>query len=338
MFAAMAGESLEQAKADASSMHPLLLKRLNTPRTIFAPGVRIRMNVVPMFLNIFIPWGFFIWTASCSGFQLMYKSSNFAWFLLGVTYLLILILWYLAYYARKNTPEPSWWTYAAFAGAAAVIAGTWFGYTNFQEYMVKYYQYEDLKVISQIDAGEELGQNVMDAGVFYFAEGNAIDTQRSWHFKHSTVYCVAPIVKTGSPPKTNTYDFWAVGKDCCSMSSADFRCGAFDNPKARSAIRELSTSDVSFYRLAVEQSETLYGITSTNPVFFKWAQDPLQVVNDYQAAGQLRYLHAVGIAFVASLLAVSCTSFRFAFIGRSENRDISEFEEDDPMRHGARYS
>lgn len=33
---------------------------LNKPKNVFSPGHRIRMNIVPMFLMVFIPWGIFI--------------------------------------------------------------------------------------------------------------------------------------------------------------------------------------------------------------------------------------------------------------------------------------
>merc|ERR1712226_1286683 len=88
-------------------------------------------------------------------------------------------------------------------------------------------------------------------------------------------YCVAPIVqKNLSMPVTHSYDFWVVGEDCCSTTSSDFRCGQWRNPAARSGIRVLDTHDSMYYRLAVQQAETLYGIVSTHPIFFTWVEDP----------------------------------------------------------------
>jgi hypothetical protein len=281
------------------------------------------MNVVPMFLNCFIPWGVFIWCASCTSFDLMYKRPHWAWFFAIVCYLGCLLLWRVAYWARKEDPAPSWWTYVALMCTAMSIAGTWFGLENFSQYMKPYYSIHDLKVIGQLDVSIELGQNVMDAGVFYFAEGNQVDTSKSWHFKHRDLYCVSPVAmfSGGSPtsPKTNTYDFFAVGKNCCSESSADFRCGSFQNPKARSAIRILDDADMAMYRLAVQQSETLYKIISTHPVFFRWSQDPLEEVNELQGKGHLHYLYSVAITFVICVGASLLATMKFAWIGRSDN-------------------
>ena len=38
-------------------------------------------------------------------------------------------------------------------------------------------------------------------------------------------------------PETGTYDFWAVGKNCCGDPVGVFRCGDWHNPAARSGPR-----------------------------------------------------------------------------------------------------
>merc|ERR1719160_2030554 len=175
----------------------------------------------------------------------------------------------------------------------------------------------------------EHGQNVLDAGQFYFVKGSKLDPLRAWHFRQKDVYCVAPIIAPVSNgtwpvpnmtypnvPLTQSYDFWAVGKDCCSVSSSDFRCGAYNNPLARSAIRVLDEQDLKFYRLAVEQAETLYGIMATHPVFFEWSQDPLEVVNTWNARAFANYILAAVFSLVVSLLGVACASCKFAWLGR----------------------
>ena len=67
-----------------------------------------------------------------------------------------------------------------------------------------------------------LGQQLLDAGIVQFAPGSQLDVKKSMGFKNGNLFCVAPIVfGTASPV---SYDFWAVGKDCCSGSQADFSC------------------------------------------------------------------------------------------------------------------
>lgn len=306
-------------EADATSkMHPNLADRLHRQRSVFSAGGRIRMNILPMFLNIFMPWGMFVFVLGVCGFWMMYSKPGIGIFLVFLCALFWLGTFFVAVNRRKADPEPSWYSYFSLMIGLAVFFGFVYGTYIFNRYSLPYHMVRDLKVIGHLDANKERGQNVMDAGIFYFAEGNKIDAMKSWHFKQSTVYCVAPVSKGGTP-ETQSFDFWAVGKDCCSVSSSDFRCGAYNNPLARSAIRVLDEQDLRFYRLAVEQAETLYGIMATHPVFFEWSQDPLEVVNTWNARAFANYILAAVFALVVSLLGVACASCKFAWLGRCES-------------------
>jgi hypothetical protein len=238
------------------------------------------------------------------------------------------VLWlglaYLAIWARKNEPDPMWYSYSAVMVFISIIVGTVVGLFLYVEHFSPYYQINDLKVVANIDVGREVGQDHMDAGLFYFAAGNHIDFKKSWHFKNHDVYCVAPIIPTysgvnGSVPGTGTYDFWAVGKNCCSLSASDFRCGSFDNIKARNGIRILDDQDRPFYRLAVQQTESVYGIMATHPIFVEWRQDPLDTINTWQDTGYGKYLLWVSGWFVFCTFWVIMAAWRFAFIGRLES-------------------
>jgi len=196
---------------------------------------------------------------------------------------------------------------------------------NFTTLSRPFYEIEDLKVIHQLHVGSEQGQNFMDAGIVYFAHGSELDRRKSWHFKHHALYCVTPIVDSSpqfatatgeASGSTPSYDFWAVGTDCCSPSSADFRCGNWGSAKARSAIRVLDDSAIPFYRLAVQQAETLYGVIATHPIFFEWAEDPLAEVNSWSARVFRNYLFQVATALVASLAAAALATGSFSSVGR----------------------
>lgn len=302
-------------------VHVPLMHRLHAPRSVFTPGHRIRMNVVPMFLNIFLPWLVFIAVLSICSFKLMYSRKPMAYILLVLLVASWIVSFFVARDKRKNDPEPAWFSYFSIMLGVAIFFGYVLGRGIFMDWSWNYYTLKDLKVIGHLDASKELGQNVMDAGVVYFAEGNKIDSMRSWHFKQDTVYCVAPIIAGEYPavPETQSFDFWAVGKDCCSVSASDFRCGAFSNPKSRSALRAISQQDTPYYRLAVEQAETLYGIMATHPVFFEWTQDPLERMNLWMERSFIHFVMYASMAFVVSLLGVSCASCKFAWLGRSES-------------------
>lgn len=296
--------------------HDLMRERLATERSIFAPGQRFRMNIVAMFINVFLPWGVFIVCYGITSFHIMYRKP----LLVTLTILACIVFWLgltkEALRQKKESPHPSWLLYASLMVGLAIFFGTVFGYWNYISNSRPYYSIQDLKVIGHIDADVEHGQNTMDAGIFYFADGNHIDSSRSWHFKQGSVYCVAPIIGAHSTPQTASFDFWAVGKDCCSTSSSDFRCGAFSDPQARSAIRILNDEDRPFYRLAVEQTETLYNIVSTHPIFVEWTQDPLSDVNTWRMKAYNSYLSSVATFFVFSVIAVLCAAVAFSFIGR----------------------
>jgi hypothetical protein len=316
---------MAQRKGDADpnedNVHtPMLQHRLHVPRSVFTPGHRIRMNVVPMFLNIFIPWLVFVLTLAICSFKMMYSRKPLAYVFLVLLVGIWIVSVLVARDKRKNDPEPAWFTYFSIMMGLGLFFGFFLGIDIFHNWSFNYYTIKDLKVIGHLDASKERGQNVMDAGIVYFAEGNGIDAERSWHFKQGDVYCVAPIIAGQHPavPDTQSFDFWAVGKNCCSVSASDFRCGDFENPLSRSAIRAISPEDTPYYRLAVEQAETLYGIMATHPVFFEWAQDPLDKSNLWIQRSFTHFVMYVTMGFVISMLGVSCASCNFAWIGRSE--------------------
>lgn len=275
------------------------------------------MNVVPMFLNLLMPWLVFTFCCGLTSCWVAYSQAGFV----KLAIALLLIIWLcsvmFAVRYRRESAEPTWYTYAALMLGIAVITGTSLGTANFEEYVRPYYEIQDLKVVHQLATSVERGQNFMDAGVVYFAHGSAFDGMRSWHFKHHTLYCVAPIIINSSTPATQTYDFWAVGKDCCSLGASDFRCGAWDNPMARSGIRILSKQDTPFYRLAVQQAETMYGIVSAHPLFFEWSQDPLQEINKWNAQAFKNFLFLAALALVVSLACLTLATCKFAWIGRT---------------------
>jgi len=319
---------------DNADQHPLLAERLHRPRTVFAPGHKIVMNIIPMFLNVFVPWGCFILVAGLGSFFMMYSRPVLAWALIGMAVIFWLGTVAVAVWARMNSPSPQWFTYFALMVGIAVIAGIMIGQAIYSRYEFPFYSVRDLKVVGSIDAHRDRGQNVMDAGMFYFADGNHLDTTRSWHFKHKTLYCVAPVIGSMDVPASQTFDFWAVGKDCCSMSSSDFRCGAFLNSLARGGIRLVDDDARPFYRLAVEQAESLYDIRAPHPIFFEWVADPLAEVNSWNSSGFKRYLTWVAFAFMFCLFSMCMATASFSWIGRGRSVYDMDFYDDPEWRKG----
>mmetsp|Transcript_34708 Transcript_34708/g.91692 ORF Transcript_34708/g.91692 Transcript_34708/m.91692 type:complete len:343 (-) Transcript_34708:58-1086(-) len=310
-------------------MHPLLKQRLHVPRTVFAPGSRVVMNIIPMLLNIFVPWGVFTFCHGLTSFWTMYHESHLVWSLLTLVFAVWLALLVMAIFARRGIAEPTWFTYITWAYGAAAFAGCLCGIGNYVEYTRPYYAIQDLKVAHQVDAGRELGQDLMDAGILYFAHNNHLDISRSWHFKHRTLYCVAPVITNGTSPLTHSYDFWAVGEGCCSTASADFRCGPdWSSATTRSGLRVLDDQVLANYRLAVKQAETLYGIVATHPIFFTWSEDPLTEVNNWNAQAYHNYIFMVVFTFVVSLFFVMVATCNYAWMGRAASAYAVDFYSD----------
>eukprot|EP00933_Yihiella_yeosuensis_P072325 TRINITY_DN80688_c0_g1_i1.p1 TRINITY_DN80688_c0_g1~~TRINITY_DN80688_c0_g1_i1.p1 ORF type:complete len:385 (+),score=63.59 TRINITY_DN80688_c0_g1_i1:53-1156(+) len=299
------------------------IKKAGSP---FAPGARIRMNSLALALMLIGPWAIFTLTASMFCFQSMYFYPT----LVYIAYVGCWVIWIgcfsVAVYARMNIQEPTWYSYFAFMSFVALILGPVAGDSIFESLSEAFFRVKDLKTIHNLDVSKERGFSTLDAGIVYFDHSNSLDGMKAWHFKHHTTYCVAPIVSNRPDgPKSGSYDFWAVGKDCCSTSSADFRCGAWGQPHADGAIRALADEELPFYRLAVQQAETLYGVVAANPIFFKWSVDPETEVNSWEASAFRNFLFYSALSFSVSCLCLSIAAWKFAWLGRA------------PPLHGLHY-
>merc|ERR1719183_523000 len=164
-----------------------------------------------MILNTFLPWGMFLFTAMVISGRIHYTHYWFCYTIVAAFAAFWLVLCAVAIWARKGEADPTWFTYAAVMVGIAIFMGMGFGDWLYENYYRMHYEIQDMKVVAHLDASRENGQNHMDGGVFYFADGNMIDPKMSWHFKHGTDYC--------------------------ATSSSDFRCGSFDDASARSGLR-----------------------------------------------------------------------------------------------------
>jgi len=153
-----------------------------------------------------------------------------------------------------------------------------------KEYKHPYYEYKQLKVYKSIDTKTESGARYTDAGIVYFKAGTGLKRNRNACLKNDNAYCVAPIVDCGETgvcgeldklSEHGSFDYWAVGKDCCGCPNGEFRCGDWDNPLVRGGLRLLNEEqDGLYYRLAVKQWEAMYGKKATHPLFFDWSLKP----------------------------------------------------------------
>lgn len=302
---------------DIDSMHPLIQDKLYKPRTVFTPGSRLLMNIVPMFVSTFVPWGAFILCCGTTSFWLMYSHPAVVWIIVGCAFAASAVMITVAVWNRIFNPEPTWFTYMAVMVLAMCIAGTITGLKNYTSYSKQYFEIQMTKTYKGIDASVTPGSSVMDAGILEFLPGSRFDETKSWHFMNGKLYCVAPILTNGTvPPLSQTYDFWAVGTDCCSMGASDFRCGAWGSARAKAAIRMANEAELPNYRLAVQQTASLYNLKAPSPIFVQWSNNAQAEISSWNQQIFKWYMLQLVFTLVINLFCMTLAASNFACIGR----------------------
>lgn len=294
----MASSALTGAKIETHQ----LLRAAHKPEKNF-PVLRILGNTL---LN----WLLFLYEMCICAFWLhMYQW--WAYFVLGPLAGLAICAWFIynriKNYRMRNNKRGG---IARGAGSVlAIVMGVGYGEYIFQNYSQDYYNFMDLAIYTNIDPNVDRGQTYMDAGQVYFKEYTYVDLQYPMAIQSKGLYCVAPIrgqpiVNQGGPikkelqgplvaPRSGTFDFWAVGKDCCDPpNGANFRCGEVKSPFARAGLRQLADEERPFYRMAVQSWQFKYNLPAKHPLFFEYVQDPLHTV-------QQRVDTALNLAFQA---------------------------------------
>jgi hypothetical protein len=260
----------------------------------FVRRQRQRMNLLAVGQCLFIPWLLFCFSYAITAFKMHYSQPAWCWTLIGVFAFITVIAGMgavgsiRAKLKQDESREPTWFVFLFVTMAIALICGVVFGNMTFWSFMQKYYDYKSLNDYQLVDVARTRGEQLMDAGSVSFTQGSGLDLRKSMGFKNLDVYCVAPITVTNANfmrTELNNYDFWAVGTNCCSGDYTDFHCGEFDNPKARSGVRLLEDESRAFYRLAVQQAESVYHVKANHPLFFYWAEEPSVEIESWRAEG-----------------------------------------------------
>jgi hypothetical protein len=303
--------------------------------SIFTPGRKRVINVVPIVFNVFSPWVLF------TVLLFLYTSEQHFRFPQAVDTIMAaisaVVLGISGFFVclTRNSFDPVWYKMTFVLHLLAVLLAFGIGSWNFTTYLNPYFQLNKLQSYPQLDVTKTPGKTVQDAGRVYFAAGTKVDTTRSWHFRAGNLYCVAPIV--GADGQSDV-DFWAIGKGCCSESSADFRCGngelalASHMFSARAGLRFIESDywnpERHFYRLAVDAAAEMFGMTAKDPLFFTWTQDPLRVMSELKNKGWSNFILGVQAFLTLDVTIVVFATCRFAFIGRTpEEKPLVEDDE-----------
>eukprot|EP00397_Hematodinium_sp_SG-2012_P033489 GEMP01035788.1.p1 GENE.GEMP01035788.1~~GEMP01035788.1.p1 ORF type:complete len:310 (+),score=68.36 GEMP01035788.1:115-1044(+) len=192
-----------------------------------------------------------------------------------------------------------WAFYKICMVSLACLLGTHLGEYFFNIYTKHYYDLHQLGRYKGVDPSTTHGAQVFDAGVLKFTDYTSLDRGQAGCYQARTRFCIAPIV--ASPrgaavlPATGSYDFFAVGKDCCNCPDQDFRCGDWDSDVNPGGLRMVDKVDTPYYQLAVDQWSAAYRRTAKTPIFIYWTSE---------ADGNVRGMYQVamtGIVLIAVL-------------------------------------
>jgi len=289
---------------------------------------RRRLNLVAIFICLFVPWLLFCFMFWLTSFQMFYRKPALCFFIAFLALVFVIMLGVKAVEALKNSREsdgslyePTWYVFLFITALFAWVLGIYCGYHNFYYRMEAYYGLQNLGNYAGVDPHTTPGQQLMDGGRVVFQPGTHLDLARSMSFRNNDLYCVVPIVRSNCSncmDAPETYDFWAVGVNCCcgdTVRAANFQCGEYKNNQASAGLRLMKDEERPFYRLAVQQAVGAYGIKSNHPLFFHWVSDPVAATESYRWEGHRQYLIGVYLHFAFQLLCVCLTTCAFSRMG-----------------------
>lgn len=286
---------------------------------------RQRMNFVAVCQCLFLPWILFCIVLGVTSFDIHYSKPWLCWLIVSIATIIVLWFGYFYVWATVNSKsredegaEPTWFVFLFITACLALACAVVLGNQIFANFTQRYYDYGNLNDYRYIDVQKMRGQQLMDGARLKFVEGTTLDLRKAIGFKNLHTYCVAPITfadPSGVKSELSSYDFWAVGLDCCSGDNTDYHCGDFDNPKARGGLRLLEDDDRSYYRLAVQQAEGMYHINADHPLFLYWTEDPVGEMNSWQQDAYKFFYLAMLVHFLWQLLCVVLAVVGFSKMG-----------------------
>jgi len=293
-------------------------------KPFFVRSQRQRMNLVSIFQCFLIPWSLFCLMHAVMSFQVHYARPYLCYTLCGCGLLAVIVSGGFAIASTvsklraEQFRQPNWHWFLFLTMVVAWVLGIILGGLNFWTNMQPYYNYRNLNHYHLVNPATTRGQQLMDAGRVYFTNMTRLDLRRAMGFRNLDTYCVAPITIQGANTllPLASYDFWAVGLGCCSGNAADFHCGDYKNPKAHHGLRLLRDDQRSFFRLAVQQAESAYGIKATHPLFFYWNEDNDAEMDTFRDEGYKYFLIGMLAHFAWQLLSVTLAVAGFARLGQ----------------------
>jgi len=261
------------------------------------PESRRRVSGLAMLQAVALPCALCTGTMVLLSFPVGFQHEALANFLIILGLVFVGVLAWKAVYGylvseQYGTQEPTWFMFLAVTCLLGLIVGLVVGKAAYSSSLKPYSVLSVMGSARDVDPADVPGAKYLDVSRISFQSGSRVAEELSLGYKDSDVYCVAPIV-SNSTQKPSTYDFWAVGINCCSpMPPARFWCSRYDitDPYAHSGQRFMDDAVSSKFRLAIEQAEEEYRYSAgTPPMLFTWTKD---------AVADVEFLRKRGLALV----------------------------------------
>lgn len=215
---------------------------------------------------------------------------------------------YTKKFYRSSVIWFGWWPFwLCVVSVLAAAVGYLTGKYLWSDFLGPYYEYKRLQMYRGINPNVIPGERIQDSGLVDFTSNAQIDRSKGGCFMdRGDTYCIAPIVDGGvvqydlqGIPRTGSYDYFAVGINCCSCPNHDFQCGEWKNPFARGGMRSLDYKARPFYKLALGDWEAAYQKASKQPLFFDWVEQPEYVWK--KMWNQTLYVSIYALAFALAI-------------------------------------
>jgi len=283
-----------------------------------------RMNSPAVVMSMILPWIVFLSVTAMVAFRMHYNIPSILTVILviialalGIPCLREVRLRYVEFGREDLTGkhELTWGSFVLWTSFLYFIVAVILGNKIYTEASQPYFDLANLNTYADVNPATVMGAEIMDAGLASFAKGAPPDFKYAMNFKNADTYCVAPITMGDTP--LSSYDFWAVGKNCCEESSEGgkrhtaWSCPFANSTRARAGLRAMRDDDRAFFRLAAEQAQKAFNIKATHPLFFYWVEDPTLEAYQYLLRGFRLYMIGMFATFLLQLILVCLASIYF---------------------------
>lgn len=279
------------------------------------PGARRKLNAYSIVLSFLIPCAIYFATFHLMSFSLHYLYPKICYLLCaGVLAITLCLRGVDAHHTQKRREgfavEPSWFSFLFATCFLAWCAGFFLGEYNYSVNMGPYFDRSNMRILTNVDPGEQVGQQLMDAGQIYFKPGSYVDKKLAYSYTKTDTYCVAPVVSADGA-KLASYDFWAVGVNCC-FAQGDFSCGDMFDPKVHAGLRWWGDEEQAKFRMALGQSVAANNIQASHPIFIEWVESPNAENNQHLRTAWAFLVECAGCFALMQAVLVGLATFYYS--------------------------